>query len=98
MSKAKTWGAFNWEDPFLLERQLTEEERLVRDNAKSFALECLFPRVLQDFRHEQFDRHIIQQMGHRTLKFAHPYEAKRLNSHIRVFSPRGVFGSQKSRK
>ena len=54
---------YHWNDPLLLDSQLTEEERLVRDNARSFAEECLLPRVLQDFRHEQFDRNIIQQMG-----------------------------------
>ena len=41
MSNAKIWGAFNWEDPFLLEQQLTEEERLVRDTAQSYAPEKL---------------------------------------------------------
>ena len=54
---------YHWNDPLLLDSQLSEEERLVRDNAKSFAEECLMPRVLQDFRHEQFDRNIIQKMG-----------------------------------
>lgn len=54
---------FNWEDPFLLEEQLTEEERLIRDAAHAYAQEKLQPRVLKAFRDEDFDRSIMQEMG-----------------------------------
>jgi glutaryl-CoA dehydrogenase len=63
MSKAKTWGAFNWEDPFLLEQQLTEEERLVRDTAHSYAQEQLAPRVREAYATETTDPGIFREMG-----------------------------------
>lgn len=54
---------FNWEDPFLLEEQLTEEERMVRDSARSYAQEKLQPRVIKAFREETFDRQVMHEMG-----------------------------------
>src|SRR5215470_15404331 len=56
-------AAFNWEDPLDLESELTEEERMVRDTARGFAQDKLFPRVLMDNREERFDRGIISEMG-----------------------------------
>jgi glutaryl-CoA dehydrogenase len=63
MSKSTTWAAFNWEDPFLLEQQLTEEERLVRDTAQSYAREQLAPRIMEAYRNEQTDPGIFREMG-----------------------------------
>jgi glutaryl-CoA dehydrogenase len=63
MSKSTTWAAFNWEDPFLLEQQLTEEERLVRDTARSYAQEQLAPRIMEAYRNEQTDPGIFREMG-----------------------------------
>jgi glutaryl-CoA dehydrogenase len=63
MSSKTKWGAFNWEDPFLLESQLTEEERLVRDTARSYAREKLAPRVQAAYRNEQTDPSIFREMG-----------------------------------
>jgi glutaryl-CoA dehydrogenase len=54
---------FKWDDPLLLEDQLTEEERMVRDSARSYAQASLMPRILQANRHETFDRAIITEMG-----------------------------------
>lgn len=54
---------FNWEDPFLLEEQLTEEERMTRDTARNFAREKLFPGIIEANRHEKFDPKIMRQMG-----------------------------------
>lgn len=54
---------FNWEDPFLMEEQLTEEERLIRDSARAYAQDKLQPRVLKAFRDENFDRSIMTEMG-----------------------------------
>ena len=54
---------FNWEDPLDLESQLTEEERMVRDTARGYAQEKLFPRVLKAYREESFDREIMREMG-----------------------------------
>lgn len=50
-------------DPFLLDLQLTEEERLVQQTARSYAREKLFPRVLEANRHEKFDTSIMREMG-----------------------------------
>jgi glutaryl-CoA dehydrogenase len=54
---------FKWDDPLLLEDQLTEEERMVRDSARSYAQDKLMPRILEANRHEKFDRAILNEMG-----------------------------------
>ncbi len=54
---------FNWEDPLLLEEQLSEDERMVRDAARDYCQEQLMPRVLEANRHEHFDRNIMTEMG-----------------------------------
>ncbi len=54
---------FDWQDPLLLERQLDEEERLVRDAARAFALDKLMPRILEAFRDERFDPDVMREMG-----------------------------------
>ena len=54
---------FQWDDPFLFEEQLSEEERLVRDTAHDYGQEKLMPRVLEMHRHEAFDRDIFYEMG-----------------------------------
>jgi glutaryl-CoA dehydrogenase len=63
MSQSTSWAAFNWEDPFLLEQQLTEEERLVRDTARSYAQEKLAPRVREAYANETSDPSIFREMG-----------------------------------
>ena len=55
--------AFNWADPLLLDRQLSEEERMVRESAWNYAQDKLAPRVLQAFRHEKMDTSIFREMG-----------------------------------
>ncbi|HLS22130.1 MAG TPA: acyl-CoA dehydrogenase family protein, partial [Paenalcaligenes sp.] len=54
---------FNWEDPFLLEAQLSEEERMVMDAAHAYSQEQLEPRVLEAFRNEHTDVEIFKEMG-----------------------------------
>jgi len=54
---------FNWEDPFLLEDQLTEEERLIRDSAHDYCQSKLMPRILMANRNEDFDRDIMTELG-----------------------------------
>src|ERR1700694_2164409 len=56
-------AAFNWEDPLDLESELSEEERMVRDTARGYAQDKLFPRVLMAYREERFDREILSEMG-----------------------------------
>ena len=55
--------AFKWDDPLLLEDQLAEDERMVRDSARAYAQDKLMPRILEANRHETFDRAIIDEMG-----------------------------------
>lgn len=52
-----------WQDPLRLEDQLTDEERLIRDTARSFCQEQLLPGIIEANRHEQFDSNIMRQMG-----------------------------------
>lgn len=54
---------FRWDDPFLIEQQLSEEERMIRDTAHAFCQDQLMPRVLDQFRHETTDPHIFREMG-----------------------------------
>jgi glutaryl-CoA dehydrogenase len=54
---------FDWADPLLLDQELSEDERMVRDNARRFCEDKLVPRVRDDFRHERFDRGLIVAMG-----------------------------------
>jgi glutaryl-CoA dehydrogenase len=63
MEMADTRQAFLWEDPFLLEDQLTEEERMIRNTARDYAQDKLMPRVLTANREERFDREIMNEMG-----------------------------------
>ena len=55
--------AFVWDDPLLLEQQLSEEERLIRDSARDYCQAQLLPRARDAFRHERFDRAIMTEMG-----------------------------------
>ncbi|MGE5168851.1 MAG: acyl-CoA dehydrogenase [Rudaea sp.] len=55
--------AFQWDDPLLIETQLSEEERMVRDTAHDYAQEKLMPRVRDAFRHETSDAAIFPEMG-----------------------------------
>ena len=63
MAKQIKWQALNWQDPFLLEQQLTEQQRMVRDTARQYAQEKLLPRVRDAFRNEQTDLAIFREMG-----------------------------------
>ncbi len=58
-----TKPAFRWDDPLLLEDQLTDDERMVRDAARAYCQEKLMPRVLEANRHEKFHREIMNEMG-----------------------------------
>jgi glutaryl-CoA dehydrogenase len=56
-------STFQWDDALLLETQLTEEERMIRDTARDFAQSKLMPRILEANRHETFNREIFNEMG-----------------------------------
>jgi len=54
---------FKWDDPFFLDEQLTEDERMIKQTARDYAQDKLFPRILQANRDEVFDREIMNEMG-----------------------------------
>ncbi|HEX6268169.1 MAG TPA: acyl-CoA dehydrogenase [Burkholderiales bacterium] len=59
----KPKAQFAWDDPLLLDQQLTEDERMVRDAARAYCQDKLAPRVLEAFRHEKTDPAIFREMG-----------------------------------
>ena len=62
-AKSRKLGPFKWDDALLLDEQLSEDERAIRDAAHAYCQEKLFPRVLEANRHERFDREIMNEMG-----------------------------------
>ena len=56
-------STYQWDDPFLIENQFSEEERLVRDTARDYAQDKLMPRILEANRNEVFDPEIMAEMG-----------------------------------
>ena len=54
---------FQWDDPFLFDTQLNDEERMVRDTARDYAQDKLMPRILEAYRHEKFDPEIMTEFG-----------------------------------
>jgi len=60
---ARAKASFNWEDPLLLDAQLTEDERMVREAAAAYCQDKLAPRVLEAFRNEKTDATIFREMG-----------------------------------
>ena len=62
-STGESKPGFVWEDPLLMEEQLGEDERMVRESARAYAHEKLMPRIVEANRHERFDREIVTEMG-----------------------------------
>jgi glutaryl-CoA dehydrogenase len=62
-SQAKDKPVFKWDDPFLLDDQLTEDERMIRNTAHAYAQEKLLPRVREAYEGETADRDIFREMG-----------------------------------
>jgi glutaryl-CoA dehydrogenase len=56
-------ATFKWDDPFLFNDQLTDEERMIRDAARRYCQDKLMPRILEANRHEIFHREIMDEMG-----------------------------------
>ncbi|MEO7548551.1 MAG: acyl-CoA dehydrogenase family protein, partial [Ramlibacter sp.] len=61
MASAK--ASFHWADPLLLDQQLTDDERMVRESAANYCQDKLAPRVVQAFRNETTDASIFREMG-----------------------------------
>jgi glutaryl-CoA dehydrogenase len=62
-SAGKPGLTYRWEDPFLLDEQLTDEEKMVYETARNYAQQKLLPRVLTATREERFDREIMTELG-----------------------------------
>jgi glutaryl-CoA dehydrogenase len=62
-TKTKTEARFHWSDPLLLDQQLTDDERMVRDSARAYCQDKLAPRVLEAFRKEHTDVNIFRELG-----------------------------------
>ena len=56
-------ASFNWQDPFCIDDQLSDDERMIRDTARSYAKDKLMTRVRQAYRDEHFHREIMTEMG-----------------------------------
>ena len=63
MATPKQWQTIDWQDPFLLESQLSDEQRMIRDSARQYAQGQLLPRVQGAFRREETDLAIFREMG-----------------------------------
>ena len=63
MSSPTARAAFQWDDPFQLDSQLSEDERLVRDTARDYCQDKLLPRVISAYREERTDREIFNEFG-----------------------------------
>ena len=63
MAGKTNWQALNWKDPFLLDQQLSEDQRMVRDTAHQYAQDKLLPRVRDAFRNEETDSSIFKELG-----------------------------------
>ncbi|MBA3904334.1 MAG: acyl-CoA dehydrogenase, partial [Rhodocyclaceae bacterium] len=59
----KLAASFKWDDPLLLDHQLSEDERMVRDAARQYCQGRLAPRILEAFRNEKTDPAIFREMG-----------------------------------
>ena len=59
----KKWQKLNWQDPFLLDQQLSDEQRMVQQSARQYAQDKLLPRVRDAFRAEETDQNIFREMG-----------------------------------
>lgn len=66
-AKAQEKVTFDWQDPLLLESQLSDEERMIRDAARGYCADKLMPRVISANREERFDREIMTELGEQGL-------------------------------
>jgi glutaryl-CoA dehydrogenase len=62
-NKIVSRNLFDYKDPFLLEKQLDDEENSIKDTASNFSKDYLLPNVVKSFRNEKFDKNIMKEMG-----------------------------------
>src|SRR3712207_3294212 len=60
---AAATASFRWDDPLLLDEQLTDDERMIQGTARAYAQDKLLPRVIEAYREEKTDRAIFDEMG-----------------------------------
>ena len=63
MASKSNWQSLNWKDPFLLDQQLNDDQKMIRDTAHQYAQRKLLPRVREAFRNEETDPSIFKEMG-----------------------------------
>ena len=63
MASKSNWQSLNWKDPFLLDQQLNDDQKMIRDTAHQYAQKKLLPRVREAFRNEETDPSIFKEMG-----------------------------------
>jgi len=63
MASKSNWQSLNWKDPFLLDQQLNDDQKMIRDTAHQYAQRKLLPRVREAFRNEETDTSIFKEMG-----------------------------------
>ena len=94
MSQAR--AQFHWDDPLLLNSQLSDDERMVRDAAAAYCQDKLAPRILEAFRHERMDTSIFREMGELGLlgpTIPEQYGGPGLNYGTVVAIPQGSVGA-----
>ena len=57
------WASFDWQDPFLIAQELSDEERMIMETARDYAQAKLAPRVREAYRNESTDPAIFREMG-----------------------------------
>ncbi len=88
---ANTKNEFVWDDPFLFESQLSEDERMIRDTARDFAQAELLPKVVKAYENETIDREVFPAMGKLgLLAVTLPEQYGGVGAKLRVLRPRGA--------
>ncbi len=86
-------AAFQWDDPFLLDEQLTEDERLIRDTARAYAQDKLLPRVVEAYREREDRPRDLPRDGRARPARRHPARGVRLRRReLRLLRPRRARG------
>src|ERR1700716_1928029 len=94
-------ASFQWDDPFLLDEQLTEDERMIRDTARAYAQDKLQPRIVKAYLEEKTDREIFNEMGELGLiGITLPESTRSMNSvqSSLVMYPIYAYGDENQRK
>ena len=94
-AKIKTKAVFDWADPFDLDAQLSEDDRMVRDTANAYTQEKLAPRIIEAFREEKTDPEIFREMG--ALGLLGVTVSQKYGGAVTDYGAGGVFSGRKDR-